>query len=70
MSERIQNIMSEAGPDPYPFSEQAEVYSAAARERLVAGRNQIHQFIINDPARALGIALGMGVLLGWLIKRR
>jgi ElaB/YqjD/DUF883 family membrane-anchored ribosome-binding protein len=28
------------------------------------------EYIVKEPAKALGLALGVGVLLGWLIKRR
>ena len=39
-------------------------------ERLNKGTDAVKDYTIQQPARALGIALGMGVLLGWLIKRR
>lgn len=49
-----------------------------ARERIPEGaRSQFDYWstrlrgqIIQNPGLSLGIALGMGVLLGWLIKRR
>ncbi len=43
---------------------------ATARESLSGGTGKIKAYIGKEPARALGIAIGMGVLLGWLIKRR
>jgi ElaB/YqjD/DUF883 family membrane-anchored ribosome-binding protein len=50
--------------------EQALISAATARERLTEARDQLRQFIVNNPVQALGIALGVGVALGWLIKRR
>jgi ElaB/YqjD/DUF883 family membrane-anchored ribosome-binding protein len=44
--------------------------AASARERLSQGGEAIKNYTLEQPARALGLALGMGVLLGWLIKRR
>jgi ElaB/YqjD/DUF883 family membrane-anchored ribosome-binding protein len=70
MTERIQDILSGTGPGLGQFTEQAEIIAAAARERLALGRDRVRAFIVDEPARALGIALGVGVLLGWLIKRR
>jgi len=52
------------------MKEMALQYAAAARERLTEGGEQIRQYVVKQPARALGIALGLGVLLGWVIKRR
>jgi ElaB/YqjD/DUF883 family membrane-anchored ribosome-binding protein len=52
------------------LKESALVYVAAVRERLAEGCERVKQSIINQPVRAVGIALGMGVLLGWLTKRR
>ena len=43
---------------------------ATAREALSKGTKGIQDYIGKQPARAIGIALGVGVLLGWLIKRR
>jgi len=70
MIDRIQDVGSSSGPQLDELKEQALVYAAAARERLVEGQAKVRDYIVNEPARALGIALGVGVLLGWLIKRR
>ncbi len=61
---------SSTGPQLDELKEQALVYLATARESLAEGRQRVRGYIINEPARALGIAFGVGVLLGWLIKRR
>lgn len=66
----FEEMASSAEPVLEQLKEQAEVVTAAARERLTQGRDQVRQYIVNEPARALGIAFGAGVLLGWLIKRR
>jgi len=70
MIDRIEDIGTSYGPQLDDVKEQALVYAAAARERLAEGSEKIRAYIVNEPARALGIALGVGVLLGWLIKRR
>lgn len=70
MIDRVQDLESGFGMQAEDLKETALVYVAAARERLAEGSERIKQYIINQPARALGIALGVGVLLGWLIKRR
>jgi ElaB/YqjD/DUF883 family membrane-anchored ribosome-binding protein len=70
MNDRFQDIVTSAEPGLDQLKDQAQIYAAAASERLAKGRDKIRQFIVNEPARALGIALGVGVLLGWLIKRR
>jgi ElaB/YqjD/DUF883 family membrane-anchored ribosome-binding protein len=70
MIDRIQDVGASYGPQLEELKEQALVYAATARERLAEGREKVREYIVNEPARALGIALGVGVLLGWLIKRR
>lgn len=50
--------------------EQALELAATAREQLAEGRQTLRNYIVAHPERALGIAVGMGVFLGWLIKRR
>lgn len=59
------------------FAEQAEEmkaraleYALNAKARLGEGSGFIKDYVNTQPARALGIALGLGVVLGWLIKRR
>ncbi len=42
----------------------------AARERLSEGTQTVRQYIVERPAWALGLAVGIGVFLGWLTKRR
>jgi hypothetical protein len=70
MIDRLEKMGLSAAPDLDVLKEQALVYAAAARERLAEGREKLRESIVNEPARALAIALGVGVVLGWLIKRR
>ncbi len=50
--------------------EKALELAATAREQFQTGTHLLRQYIVKEPTRSLGIALGMGVILGWLIKRR
>ena len=43
---------------------------AQAQQYLAEAGEVVKDVIANRPAVALGVALGAGVLLGWLIKRR
>jgi ElaB/YqjD/DUF883 family membrane-anchored ribosome-binding protein len=70
MIDRIEDFGSSSGPQLDELKEQALVIASAARERLAEGREKIREYIVNEPVRAMGIALGVGVVLGWLIKRR
>ena len=70
MINRIADLGANLGVPTEDLKETALVYAAAAKEQMAEGSERVKQYIINQPARALGIALGMGVLLGWLIKRR
>jgi hypothetical protein len=70
MDNRILDWESNFGVKTEDLKESALVYVAAARERLAEGCERVKQSIINQPVRAAAIALGMGVLVGWLIKRR
>jgi len=42
---------------------------AVARERLADGRAIVTDYVVREPVKALGIALLVGVVLGWLIRR-
>ena len=70
MIDRMREMENSFGPAAEAAKEKALDMAAAARERLDLGGRAIKSYTIEQPARALGLALGMGVLLGWLIKRR
>lgn len=65
MDARIESKPPEAG-----LKDRALEVAASARESLVGGSGKVKEYIGKQPTRALGIAFGIGVLLGWLIKRR
>ena len=52
------------------LKERALELAATAREQLSGGSRLVREYIVKEPTKALGVALGMGVILGWLIKRR
>jgi ElaB/YqjD/DUF883 family membrane-anchored ribosome-binding protein len=70
MIDRIQGMEAGLGPQAEQIREMALDYAANARERLAEGSERVREYVVKEPARALGIALGVGVLLGWMIKRR
>jgi len=70
MIDRIPNLEATLGPQAEEVKELALEYAAVARERLAEGSEMVKGYVVKEPVRALGIALGVGVLLGWLIKRR
>ncbi len=58
---------------PHQRSEISEIsldFAAAARQRLGDGAERVKEYVAKEPLRALGIALGVGIILGCLIKRR
>ena len=65
MNDRIGATVSQPG-----MGERALEVSATLKESLLHGTKAIREYIVKEPARAIGLALGVGVLLGWLIKRR
>jgi len=42
---------------------------AVARERLAERCAVVSDYVVREPVKALGIAVCIGVVLGWLIKR-
>ena len=70
MIDRMSEMESGFGPTAEAAKERALDLAAAAKEKFGLGSEAIKAYTIEQPARALGLALGMGVLLGWWIKRR
>jgi len=66
----LQDLQENLGPQAEEIKERALEAAAAARERMNEGLRTLRDFVTEQPVQALGLALGMGVLLGWLIKRR
>jgi ElaB/YqjD/DUF883 family membrane-anchored ribosome-binding protein len=67
MNERVGITPGQARLD---LGERALEASATIKESLLCGTKSIRDYIVREPTRALGLALGVGVLAGWLIKRR
>ncbi len=69
---------SSAQANPSPFSEEngslflgsATDFAADARQRLAEAEEILKTVVTNEPVLAVGAALAVGVILGWLIKRR
>ena len=70
MAGRAQDVEAGLGFGIGDLKERTLETSATLTEKLSDGTRVLREYIVKEPARALGIALGMGVLLGWLIKRR
>jgi ElaB/YqjD/DUF883 family membrane-anchored ribosome-binding protein len=70
MIDRAEAMTADWGPQADEVKEMALQYAAVAQEQLAAGRERVKQYVVQQPARALGIAFGVGVFLGWMIKRR
>lgn len=70
MIDNARDIESAPVPKAEEHKETALEYAAAARELLAEGGERVKDYVTREPVRALGIALGAGVFLGWLIKRR
>ena len=70
MVDRMQGAEAGLGARVGDAKEKALDFAATAREQVSGGSRLVRAYIVKEPTRALGIALGMGVILGWLIKRR
>jgi ElaB/YqjD/DUF883 family membrane-anchored ribosome-binding protein len=70
MIDRIQPGVAGYADQTEEFKAQAMEYAEVARARLAEGGEFVKDYVNKQPARALAIALGLGVALGWLIKRR
>lgn len=71
MIDRLSNLNVEAmAPTSEQLREAALDAAATARERWAEGSTWVRDYTVREPVKALGVALGMGVFLGWLIKRR
>ena len=70
MINRIHQADGNFGSQAKALKEQALDLTAVARERIQNGGRFLTDYTVQQPLKALGIALGAGVFLGWLIKRR
>jgi len=69
MNDRVAGMKSEFTPQLDDIKAMARQDVAAARERLADGRAIVSDYVTREPVKALAIALCVGVVLGWLIKR-
>ncbi len=44
--------------------------AALARGQVAAGGEYLKEYVRKEPLKALGIAVGLGILVGWWTKRR
>jgi len=44
--------------------------AAIAGARIAGAKEQVKNYTRKEPMRALGIALGVGLAIGWWLKRR
>ena len=69
MNDRVQGMKAEFTPQLDEIKAMARQDVAVARERLADGEAIVRDYVVREPVKALGIALCVGVVLGWLIRR-
>jgi ElaB/YqjD/DUF883 family membrane-anchored ribosome-binding protein len=69
MNDRVQGVKAEFTPQMDEIRAMARQDMAVARERLADGTAIVTDYVAREPVKALGIALLVGVVLGWLIRR-
>ena len=70
MIDRILDRASAIATPPDELSETAREYAESGRVRMGDVSESVRAYTVREPVRALGIAFGLGVFLGWMIKRR
>jgi hypothetical protein len=56
--------------DVSSVNEQRRPFWEEAHHGLIAASQALKEVVTTNPSLALGLALGMGVVAGWLVKRR
>ena len=69
MENRVQGMKTEFTPGLDDIKAMACQDMTVARERLAEQGAIVSDYVMREPVKALGIALGVGVVLGWLIRR-
>ena len=69
MNDRVQGTRAEFTPQLEEIKAMVRQDVAVARERLAEGSAIVRDYVAREPVKALGIALCVGVVLGWLIRR-
>lgn len=67
---RVTAYTSATSRRPLPPTPAKSDWSQFAQEQGPELARRLEQFLADHPKACLGIGLGMGVILGWLIKRR
>jgi hypothetical protein len=70
MIDRIRDRASAIGAPPEELRDRARDYAEIACMRLGEVSESVKAYTVKEPVRALGIAFGLGVFLGWMIKHR
>jgi ElaB/YqjD/DUF883 family membrane-anchored ribosome-binding protein len=69
MDDRVQGMRAEFTPQLDEIKAMARQDVAVARERLAERSAIVTDYVAREPVKALGIAVSIGVVLGWLIRR-
>jgi ElaB/YqjD/DUF883 family membrane-anchored ribosome-binding protein len=69
MIDRVQGTRAEFTPQLDEIKAMARQDVAVARERVAERSAIVTGYVAREPVKALGIALCVGVVLGWLIRR-
>jgi len=69
MENRVQGMKAGFTPQLDDIKAMARQDVAVARERLAEQSAIVSDYVVREPVKALGIALCVGVVLGWLIRR-
>lgn len=70
MIDRIQEYETGFTDQAEEWKARALEYAANAGAKFDEGSEFLREYVKREPAKALGMAIGVGVVLGWLIKRR
>ncbi len=70
MIEHIIDRVSSVVAQPDELRERTLHYAEVAQSRMSEVRESVEAYTIRQPMRALGIAFGLGAIVGWMIRRR
>ena len=70
MKEQIEDLQDEAQETAQTFKERAMEWKQTATDGVVSFAKTTDTYVHENPWRAVGIAAGVGLLLGLLIGRR
>ena len=70
MIEQIMDLASGMVEKPDELRARTLQYAEVASNRMDEVRESVKAYTVRQPMRALGIAFGLGALVGWMIRRR